>query len=321
MKLQIFLLCYNHQDFIERNIYSLLNQRTNFNYEILVHDDASNDLSVKVINKIISQYPENIKLIRSFKNIGIARALLKLYDYSKADYLVLMDGDDYWTNTNKLQTQIDFLDANPEYVASCHDVKIESHININESNSLAKKQSKSFHKYISQFTTYYGDTIEAYQLLEGKTYIQNCSLVWRRFDLIPYLNTLSKANFNLDWYFSVVLASKGKIQYINEPWSVYVDHKGGETKKVYFHSYLKDKIYLLKSLLKNDFYKPLYFRYKLYDLISKNYYGLVVMETTSKKTTVFILKNTFYSVWNTFLKSFWFCIYVLVYFKQLKQQK
>ena len=100
-------------------------QKTNFNYEILIHDDASEDNTKSIIYKIVKDM-ENIHLIFRENNIvskggKIIPIFLK---YAKGKYIALCDGDDYWIDPNKLQRQVDFLQDNPNYSICFHPVKI-----------------------------------------------------------------------------------------------------------------------------------------------------------------------------------------------------
>jgi len=314
-KVSVIIIAYNHANFIKKTIENILNQKINFKLEIFILDDYSTDKTREIIRDNFGKIPD-IQISYNSENEGQYKSVLKILNNVQGEYLILCDGDDYWTNEHKLQTQIDFLDNNLDYIASCHDVEIISTVDKKNASEIAIKQSKGFYKYISQYTTYFGDTIEAYQILEGKTYIQGCSLVWRKFDLKPYLKYFEKSKFNLDWYFTVILVTKGKIQYINEPWAVYSDHLGGRTKNNYFQSYLSDKIVLLKSLFNFEFYNQLYFRYMIYDLISKEYYGLIVSKSSKNKTTWFLFLCSINYLRFSSLKTISFLYYVLIYRKK-----
>ena len=109
-------LAYNHEEYIAQCIEGVLEQRTDFAFELLVHDDASTDGTAEVIRRYQQRYPGIVKPIyqrenQHSKKIGISRT----YQYSRAagKYIAFCEGDDYWTDRNKLQMQVDFLEANP----------------------------------------------------------------------------------------------------------------------------------------------------------------------------------------------------------------
>lgn len=305
----ICILCYNHEKFIAKVLDGILEQEASFDFKIYIHDDCSKDNSLKIIDEYQNREGAKIELFRNNENKGQKECVFNLLHQAKGKYIVLMDGDDYWIYKHKLQYQIDFLEKNLDYVASCHDARIENHEL--EETRISSIQSKSFYKTISQFTKYSSSQIQAYELLRGESYIQNSTLVWRRFDLSSNMERIKDVQFNLDWYLGVILASKGKINYINEIWSVYSDHSGGRTKNNYFHSYLPDKVKLIKTLFKIDFYNQLYFRYILYDLIAKEYYGLIVMTSGYKKTKRFLFITSLKYARYNLLKICAFLYYVL----------
>lgn len=116
-KVSIDMLVYNHENYLKDAINSILNQKTKFAFELLIHDDASTDSSAKIIKEFEVKYPNIIKPIYQKENQyskNINPAMRFNYNRANSDYLAICEGDDFWTDTNKLQTQIDVLEANPE---------------------------------------------------------------------------------------------------------------------------------------------------------------------------------------------------------------
>ncbi len=313
--ISICILAYNHEQFIEKVLDGIFMQELSYSFKVFINDDCSTDQTVQIIEKYQAIYPNKITLFKNDQNRGQLHALENFIPNLTGRYVTISDGDDYWIEKSKLQKQIDFLESHPDYIACCHDALIES-FDIDGENAIAKLQSKSNFKYISQFTKYSSNEIQPYELLIGQTYIQNCTLVWRNFELSTEIKNIKNINFNLDWYFNVILASKGKIYFQNVAWSVYSDHPNSETKNTLFHSYLSDKIKLLKHLFKNEFYNKPYYRYMLYELISKEYYGLILLKSQKKKSTKFILKCALNYSRYSFFKTTSFLWYVWKYRKQ-----
>ena len=115
----ICCLTYNHENFIRQCLDGFMIQKTNFHFEVLVHDDASTDKTQEIIREYVAIYPDIIKPILQEKNQyskGI-RTILASFCYPKAKgkYIALCEGDDYWIDPLKLQKQIDFLENHPEY--------------------------------------------------------------------------------------------------------------------------------------------------------------------------------------------------------------
>lgn len=112
-------LTYNHEPYIEYALDGFLSQKTNFAFEVVVHDDASTDRTADIIRKYEKKYPLIVKPIYQSENQyakhdGTIRNIMQLKMRGK--YIAVCEGDDYWTDESKLQKQIDFLEHNPEYV-------------------------------------------------------------------------------------------------------------------------------------------------------------------------------------------------------------
>lgn len=108
---------YNHKDYITEALESFLMQKTNFSFEILLRDDASKDGTAEICKDYAAKYPDLINLLAYEENqwqkgISPFRDNVKR---AKGKYIALCEGDDYWTDPYKLQKQVDFLEANPEY--------------------------------------------------------------------------------------------------------------------------------------------------------------------------------------------------------------
>lgn len=116
----VSVLCtaYNHEVYIEKSLQGMLNQKSAFAYEIIVHEDASTDSTRQIIEKYWQQFPDKIKPIFQQENqFSKGRKIWTEMMLPKAvgKYIAICDGDDWWTDENKLQKQIDFLENNPEY--------------------------------------------------------------------------------------------------------------------------------------------------------------------------------------------------------------
>lgn len=288
-KLSIGILTYNHERYIAKVLEGIFSQEVDFSYLVYINDDASTDSTIQIIAAFQARYPDQIILFSNLTNRGQLNGIMNFLAHADGEYLTICDGDDYWTYPCKLQQQIDFLDSHPEYVASCHDAEIVSDA-IDGKNSVAQLQTKSQFKFISQFTTYRGVDIEHWELLTGVTYIQNCTLVWRRFDLTEYMHLFTSVQFNLDWIFNSVVSIQGKVQYINEPWAVYSDHSAGRTKNNYFFIYYFDKIKTLKLMLKMKHFQPACHRRHLYTLLTKQYNDLIEGVSDGRKTRKMMVK-------------------------------
>jgi glycosyltransferase involved in cell wall biosynthesis len=112
-------ITFNHEKYIEEAIVSFLEQKTEFPIEILIHDDASTDRTAEIIKKYTQSYPSLIKPVLQDENqYSKGFNINPIFNYSRAkgDYIAICEGDDYWPDRKKLQKQVDFLNANSDYV-------------------------------------------------------------------------------------------------------------------------------------------------------------------------------------------------------------
>lgn len=117
--ISIIVLTYCHEAYITQALDSILAQKTDLHYEILIGDDASTDATPEIICSYAEQYPQVIHPILRKENLGGNRNSYELFGLAKGKYIAVLEGDDYWLDREKLQKQWDFLESNPEYVGCC----------------------------------------------------------------------------------------------------------------------------------------------------------------------------------------------------------
>lgn len=111
-------IAYNQAPYIRQCLDGFVMQMTNFRFEVVVHDDASTDGTIDIIREYARKYPNIIKPIYEIENQyskhdGSLRRIMNLHTHGK--YVALCEGDDYWIDPYKLQKQVNFLEANPDY--------------------------------------------------------------------------------------------------------------------------------------------------------------------------------------------------------------
>ncbi|WP_405250657.1 glycosyltransferase family 2 protein [Dokdonia sp. Asnod3-C12] len=110
----VFVLCYNQEPYILQTIESILSQKTNFPFAIIISDDSSSDKTPQICESLAA-INSNITFIKQEKNLGLMGNFVKTSKWLRGKYVAICDGDDYWINNNKLQLQVDFLEKNKEY--------------------------------------------------------------------------------------------------------------------------------------------------------------------------------------------------------------
>ena len=121
-KLSVVFITYNHERYVERALRSVLEQKTDFEFEVVIGEDCSTDGTRQVIDRVVQDHPgRTVKKLYRKENLG--RPTKNVYETTmecKGEYLAYLEGDDFWNDENKLQKQVDFLEKHPEYIACTH---------------------------------------------------------------------------------------------------------------------------------------------------------------------------------------------------------
>ncbi len=127
IKVSICCITYNQEKYIRDAIESFLSQKTNFKYEIIIRDDASTDNTAKIVKEYEEKYPDIIhgiyEKVNGFKR-GVKRAINVTFEIAKGKYIAICEGDDYWTDENKLQIQYDYMEKHPDCSFCFHNAVI-----------------------------------------------------------------------------------------------------------------------------------------------------------------------------------------------------
>lgn len=110
----ICMITYNHEKYIYEAIESVLMQKLQGNFELVIGEDYSTDKTRMICEKYAEKYPEIIKLLPSEKNLGVIPNFIRTLQACTGIYIALCEGDDYWTDPCKLQKQVDFLETNKD---------------------------------------------------------------------------------------------------------------------------------------------------------------------------------------------------------------
>lgn len=150
MKISIVTLTYGHEKYIKQAIEGVLMQKGNFEIELIIANDNSPDSTDSIIRRIVNEDGSAASRIIYTKhaiNLGVIANFIWALKQCNGQYIALCEGDDYWADPNKLQQQVDFLEANQEYVLTHHDASVIDE----KGNRLKKSKLSSFKK--KDFTT------------------------------------------------------------------------------------------------------------------------------------------------------------------------
>lgn len=143
----VIMLTYNHEKYISQALNSVLMQEVNFDYEVLIGDDCSSDMTQQILLEYQHKYPKKIVLRLRQKNIGATKNAYELLMMAQGKYLATCEGDDYWTNIHKLQLQVDFLEKNPQFIGCTHKFLI-----VNDEGKPVRNQKLNWVKQKEIFT-------------------------------------------------------------------------------------------------------------------------------------------------------------------------
>lgn len=125
--ISVAIITYNHDAYIDEALSSVLIQNTSLNYEIIIGDDASTDETVKKLKLWADQYPNIIRLILRDSNAGMMDNFLSVIEACQGKYIAFLEGDDYWTDDDKLNAQFRILEMHPEYSMVFGEVEVLEH--------------------------------------------------------------------------------------------------------------------------------------------------------------------------------------------------
>lgn len=225
--LSVCIITYNHRNYIEQAIEGALMQKTNFSYEIIIADDCSTDGTKEIARSYKEKYPDLITLILQEENIGAAKNWMQLINKPSSRYIAYCEGDDYWTDPNKLQMQVDFLENNQEYVATSHANKAiydNSKINLTPGQAIKYKGDK--------------DTFTIDDIINNNNPGQASTFVFRNAYKHNFPQWVAKCLLG-DLALQICLGQIGYFKYFNKEMGCYRVHAGGSYHNISAHDWYK----------------------------------------------------------------------------------
>lgn len=250
-KVSVSMITYNHEKFIAQAIESVIKQKTDYAIEIVIGEDGSMDSTAEIINQYIEKYPTLIRARFNKTNIGMASNFIKTLEECSGKYIAVLEGDDYWTDENKLQIQVDYLEANESIFGCFHDAA-----NVDEKNNIIKE------KYYTSPQKLYNQK-DALTILKGS--YASCSLLFRScvIDNLPDWFLKTPNDFTLD----LLITQYGLLEYLPYNMSAYRIHQGGVWQGKDNISNIKGNMVRMLTLLNDPILNKAY-KYELLSIIN-----------------------------------------------------
>jgi glycosyltransferase involved in cell wall biosynthesis len=274
IKVGVLVISYNHEPYIEQCLNSIFVQKTEdlLSLEVIIVDDSSSDNSSEIFNRHKDASGIPFRMLESTSRGGARHNVMKLLSVTGYDYLAFIDGDDYWSDENKLLQQIKFLEQHKDYIGSCHDATIR-----HEDEEAKKALFAQFRSYSQAF--FYSHDIFPWDVL-GRDIIPTSSLVIRQESLRKIRTDWIVDDFSLDWKMTLFVVKDSKMRYFNEPWSVYRNHSKGFSKS-HNQGRHQSHILFLKKLMTDD--KYCYLKLHIYKALVREYAVLIPQLVASNK--------------------------------------
>lgn len=222
--LSVRLMVYNNEPYIREALDGILMQQVGFPYEIVIGDDFSTDGTPEILRDYAARYPDIIRLLerpadgsyaKDRKRLGRIHNFVDIVNHCRGKYVAILDGDDYWTDPQKLQIQVDFLESHPEY-SLCFHQAIERH------DDGTEKLTNEGHP----------ETTDGAFLLDTGWHIRSASVVFRKDQLFGWPDWIYSIE-SMDYNLQCMLTRNGqKIGFIERPMCVYRIHDAAVSARI-----------------------------------------------------------------------------------------
>lgn len=218
MKVSVLIPTHNHANYIEFAIRSVLAQKTNFEFEILIGENASTDGTKVVAQNLHEAFPDKIRLFNRPKDIGMFENMKELVREAKGEYIAWLEGDDYWIYDGKLQKQADFLDQNPDFVLCANGAKA-----MDENHHIIGDLEYRFietHTYYKELQRLDPTILERRDFWISNWFDSFSCVMFRNGLVNLYPEWMEPFQF-LDWPQYLLLLERGNAKFMEKCWTAY----------------------------------------------------------------------------------------------------
>jgi predicted SAM-dependent methyltransferase len=241
--LTVVCITYNHENYIRDALESFIAQKTNFPFEVIISDDASQDGTPEIIREYEEKYGNIIKPIYRKANLGAMNNFLQTLREARSKYVIYNEGDDYFSDPYKLQKQADFLESHPECSICFHPVTVRF-----------QDGSKPDEAFPSPEYRFNRTELSLDDLIKHN-FMQTNSVMYRwRFVSENIQDVLPSSILPGDYYLHLLHAQKGAIGFIDEIMAVYRRHP----ESLWWDSLTPEKLYIRYCAEMFNFYYEVY---------------------------------------------------------------
>ena len=212
-RVSVLCLAYNHAETIADALEGFLKQKADFGIEVLVNEDCSTDNTAEILKNYAERYPEIIRPVFQTENQyskDVCIEYVYLLPLAKGEYIAFCEGDDYWTDSEKLQRQVDFLDTHPDYSACVHN-SIGHYADPDRPDELLFPEGGDRDLDFDAVTKGMSFVFHTSSILARREYVDNP----------PAFLLNSQAYGFTDYPQALWLAHHGRIRFLDKPMSVY----------------------------------------------------------------------------------------------------
>ncbi len=208
--MSVCLITYRQQHYIEQAVRSILAQQTSFPIEIVVGEDASPDRTPAILQSLNREFPGRLTLLLRESNLGMHGNVRDTYDRCRGEFVAFLEGDDYWTDPQKLQQQVDALDQHAEWSGCFHPAEYVDRYGA----PLGRR-----HPAVLRDLVTFDDLCQ-------QNWIQTCSLMIRK-SAVPQIPGWLEQLAIADWAICLLATTNGPLGMLPECMAGYRLHPGG----------------------------------------------------------------------------------------------
>lgn len=223
--ISVCMITYNHEPFIARAIEGVMEQDSPYLFELVIGEDCSTDNTRQICLEFERKHPEVIRVLESSANLGITGNFIRTLAACRGKYIALCEGDDFWTSSSKLHSQVRFLEQNPEYAM------VSGRVEMVDEQGLTPADTSQLEEQLLRIKREPGffDLLQ-YNMINTPTVCLRQKVLRSLVDEAR----IRRLWFCVDYWFWLRIAVKGKIYLADDVYASYRVHSDGASRQVNF---------------------------------------------------------------------------------------